>query len=72
LRPVADGPNQWDMHRSSAFTVGTSSLGSSMDGTESVPGSGSTVRVLQVATLPIPETPFPSAEVYVIRLSVVR
>jgi hypothetical protein len=27
LRPVADGPNQWDMHRSSAITVGSLSPG---------------------------------------------
>jgi hypothetical protein len=41
LRPVADGPNQWDMDRSSAFTVSLPSPGSVMVGTESVPGSGS-------------------------------
>jgi hypothetical protein len=42
LRTVADGPNQWEMHRSSAATVGLSTPGSAMVGTESVPGSGST------------------------------
>jgi hypothetical protein len=40
VRPVADGPNQWDMHRSSAFTDGPASLSGSDVGTESVPGSG--------------------------------
>jgi hypothetical protein len=35
------------------------------------PAQGEWVRVWQVATLPIPETLFPSAEVYRIRLSVV-
>jgi hypothetical protein len=42
LRPVADGPNQWVTHRNSAFTAGPGSLSSSIVGTESVPGSGST------------------------------
>jgi hypothetical protein len=40
LRPIADGPNQWDMHRSSAHTVCQSSLGAAM-GTESGAGTGS-------------------------------
>jgi hypothetical protein len=42
LRPIADGPNQWDMHRSSAFTVGPALASGPVIGTESVPGSGST------------------------------
>jgi hypothetical protein len=41
LRTIPDGPNQWEMHRSSAATVGPSS-GSAMVGTELVTGSGST------------------------------
>jgi hypothetical protein len=40
LRTIPDGPNQWDMHRSSAFTGGPSS-GSAMVGTGLVPVSGS-------------------------------
>jgi hypothetical protein len=42
LRPVADGPNQWDMHRSSVVTDGPGSLSSSVAGPESGPGSGLT------------------------------
>jgi hypothetical protein len=42
LRPIADGPNQWDMHRGSADTEGPSSLTGSMDGPESGPTSGLT------------------------------
>jgi hypothetical protein len=41
LRPIADGPNQWDMHRSSAGTDGSSSLIGAMDGTELGAGTGS-------------------------------
>jgi hypothetical protein len=41
LRPIADGPNQWDMHRSSAHTVSQSSLGAAMN-SEPSPGLGST------------------------------
>jgi hypothetical protein len=40
VRPVADGPNQWEMHRSSADTVCQPSSGSTS--TESSPGLGST------------------------------
>jgi hypothetical protein len=42
LRPIADGPNQWIMHRSSAHTVGPGSLSSSIVGTESGPTTGLT------------------------------
>jgi hypothetical protein len=42
LRPVADGPNQWEMHRSSAHTVGFSSPGLAMVGTGSTSGLGPT------------------------------
>jgi hypothetical protein len=41
LRPVADGPNQRDMHRSSAHTAGPVHASGSIVGAESVPGSGS-------------------------------
>jgi hypothetical protein len=37
LRPIADGPNQWDLHRSSVDTDGS---GVAMVGTESSPGLG--------------------------------
>jgi hypothetical protein len=40
VRPIADGPNQWVMHRSSAHTDGPGSLSSSMS-TESGAGAGS-------------------------------
>jgi hypothetical protein len=40
LRPIPDGPNQWEVHRERA--VSQSSLGLSMVGTELVPGLGST------------------------------
>jgi hypothetical protein len=52
VRPIADGPNQWDMHRSSAHTVGpASSSDGSMGGTESHPTTGSTgIGVLHGAT----------------------
>jgi hypothetical protein len=39
LRPIADGPNQWEMHRSSADSDGS---GEAMDGAESSPGLGLT------------------------------
>jgi hypothetical protein len=42
LRPVADGPNQWEMHRSSASTVGFTSQSAPIAGPESGPGSGLT------------------------------
>jgi hypothetical protein len=42
VRPIADGPNQWDVNRSNAVTVGPSSPGSSMAGTESGPTTGLT------------------------------
>jgi hypothetical protein len=42
LRPIADGPNQWNMHRSSAHTVRSPNAGSPMVGTESDPTSGLT------------------------------
>jgi hypothetical protein len=42
LRPVADGPDQWELHGLSAVTVGPSSPGSSMVGTGSTPGLGLT------------------------------
>jgi hypothetical protein len=41
LCPIADGPNQSDMHRSSAHTVGSGSLSSPIVGSESGPGTGS-------------------------------
>jgi hypothetical protein len=41
LRPIADGLYQWDMHRSSAHTVGSGSLSSPMVGPESGSGTGS-------------------------------
>jgi hypothetical protein len=41
-RPIADGPNQWEIHRSSGGTDGPSSLGSSVAGTGSTHGLGST------------------------------
>jgi hypothetical protein len=37
VRPIADGPNQWELHRSSADTDGS---GAAMAGTESSPGLG--------------------------------
>jgi hypothetical protein len=42
VRPIADGPNQWDMHRSSAATGGLASSDGSMGGTESGSTTGST------------------------------
>jgi hypothetical protein len=42
VRPIADGQNQWDMHRSSAATVCQSSLGAAMVGTESGSTTGLT------------------------------
>jgi hypothetical protein len=44
VRPIMDGPNQWEMHRSSAVTVGPASSpqGGSIVGTESHPTTGST------------------------------
>jgi hypothetical protein len=41
VRPLADGPNQWEMHRSSAATVGQSSLGATLVGTGLGAGIGS-------------------------------
>jgi hypothetical protein len=41
LRPIADGPNQWEIHRSNGVTVCQSSLGAAMVGSESGPGTGS-------------------------------
>jgi hypothetical protein len=41
LRPIADGPNQWLMHRSSAATDGSPNAVSPMVGTESGAGTGS-------------------------------
>jgi hypothetical protein len=41
LRPIADGPNQWDIHRSSVVTVGSPIAGSPMVGTELGSTSGS-------------------------------
>jgi hypothetical protein len=52
LRPVADGPNQWDMHRSSGNTAGPTSLSGSIDGTESGPGSGLTGTCVASRHLP--------------------
>jgi hypothetical protein len=40
--PIADRPNQWDMHRSSAVTGGPASSDGSMVGTESHPPTGLT------------------------------
>jgi hypothetical protein len=42
VRPVADGPNQWEMHRSSADTVGSPNAGSPLVGTELGAGTGLT------------------------------
>jgi hypothetical protein len=42
LRPIADGPNQWEVCRSSTATDGPTSLSGSAVGTESIPGLGST------------------------------
>jgi hypothetical protein len=42
LRPIADGPNQWEFHRSSGGTVGSTSLSAPTVGPELGPGSGST------------------------------
>jgi hypothetical protein len=64
LRPIADGPNQWDMHRSSAFSAGFPSPGLPLSVQSQVPAPGQWVRVLQVAILPKPVTLFLSAEVY--------
>jgi hypothetical protein len=41
VRPIADGPNQWEMHRSSAGTVGYISLSVPMVGTDLGAGTGS-------------------------------
>jgi hypothetical protein len=42
IRSIPDGPCQWEVHRQNAVTDGPSSLGSSVVGTESVPGLGLT------------------------------
>jgi hypothetical protein len=42
LRPIADGSNQWDMHRSSAGTVGSGPLSFPIVGPGSGPGTGLT------------------------------
>jgi hypothetical protein len=42
LRPVADGPNQWDIHRGSGSTDGFTSLSVPIAGPESGPGSRET------------------------------
>jgi hypothetical protein len=42
LRQIPDGPDQWSLCRSSTVTDGPSSLGSSVVGTEPVPGLGLT------------------------------
>jgi hypothetical protein len=42
VRPIADGPNQWDMHRSSADTDGSAHATAPMVGPESGPGTGLT------------------------------
>jgi hypothetical protein len=42
LRPIPDGPDQWSLCRSSTVTDGLSSQGSSVVGSESVPGLGLT------------------------------
>jgi hypothetical protein len=42
LRPIPNGPDQWAACRSSTVTVGPSPQGSSVVGTESVPGLGLT------------------------------
>jgi hypothetical protein len=42
VRPIADGPNQWEMDRSSAHTGGQPSLGATMVGTGLGAGTGST------------------------------
>jgi hypothetical protein len=47
LRPISDGPDQWERHRQSAVTVGPSSLGSSVVSSESTPGLGSTDTCVQ-------------------------
>jgi hypothetical protein len=45
LRTVADGPNQWEMHRSSARTVGPSSPGDPSSVPNRSPAQGQWVRV---------------------------
>jgi hypothetical protein len=41
VRPIPDGPDQWEMYRKGTYTVGSGSLDSSMVGTESGAGTGS-------------------------------
>jgi hypothetical protein len=41
VRPIAHSPNQWEMHRSSAGTVGSPNAGSPMVGTDLGAGTGS-------------------------------
>jgi hypothetical protein len=42
VRPVADGPNQWELQRQSAGTVGSLSPGAPLVGTGLGTGTGST------------------------------
>jgi hypothetical protein len=68
IRPIPDGPCQWELHRHSAVIDGPSSLGSSVVGTESTPGLGLTDTC---ATWGLGRDLFPSAEVFRSLLSVV-
>jgi hypothetical protein len=60
VRPITDGPNQWDMHRSSAGTVCQSSLGAAIAGTGSGSTTGLTGTCVAGSTLSIPVVLFPS------------
>jgi hypothetical protein len=42
VRPISDGPDQWEEYRKGTYTVGSGSLASPMVGTELGAGTGST------------------------------
>jgi hypothetical protein len=42
VRPISDGPDQWEMYRNGTYTVGSGSLSSPMAGPESGPTTGLT------------------------------
>jgi hypothetical protein len=42
VRPISDGPDQWEMYRKGTYTVGSGSLASPMVGTELGAGTGLT------------------------------
>jgi hypothetical protein len=42
VRPISDGPDQWEMYRKGTYTVGSGSLSSPMAGPELGPTTGST------------------------------